>query len=71
MKAENKNTADVQGADAVMKKQATSISYTMKATAKNITKLKELDLITDEEFNQMKEVHKNAANRWLGEKMFE
>lgn len=70
-KAEKAVTSTVtETAEKTMKKQATSISYTMKATANNMKKLKELKLVTDEEFEKLKEIHKSAMMRWVGDKMF-
>lgn len=51
------------------KQQKISISYTLKAMANNTKKLEEALILTKEEAEVLKEIHKNAVNRWIGIEM--
>lgn len=48
-----------------------SASYTLRATAQNVKKLKELDLITQEELTEMIKTVTKAMQRHIGMDMFE
>lgn len=48
------------------KKQKVSISYTLKATRANIQKLIDEKIITKEDGETMKTIHKKAFEHWIG-----
>lgn len=51
------------------KKQKTSIIYTLKSYKNNMEKLKESKMITNEEYNQLNEIHVKMLHRWIGLEM--
>lgn len=68
----NTHSEKAQGADAQAELQeikgrtkAASASYTLRATWENIKKLHELGLWTDDEKQQLQELHKKAVQTWL------
>lgn len=62
--AEEKQTPKLEDAP---KKQKASASYTLRAFAENIRKLKELDLIEDADVKSLKALHKKAVEKWVGQ----
>lgn len=51
------------------KQRKVSVSYTLKAMANNTIKLEEAKILTEEEVNKLKEIHKKAVERWIGLEM--
>lgn len=50
-----------------VKKQKVSISYLLRATKENIEKLKDQELITEEEYKTMIAIRVKAMHKWMGE----
>lgn len=50
-----------------VKKQKVSISYLLRSTKENIEKLKDQELITEEEYKTMTSIRVKAMHKWMGE----
>lgn len=46
-------------------KQKPSASYTVRAFGQNAKKLKELDIITEEQFQHLQELHTKIIQQWM------
>lgn len=68
MKTNNENVEETQGVETTTegKKQKVSVSYTLRAAGENVKKLQELELITKEEADGVRELLKTALMKHVG-----